>query len=173
LVYQVRFSPSGRYILTACRDHQARLWDAETGQLACALFKHNYEVQSAIFSPDSRWVFTYVEDRRVRVWECPSGKPVTPLQYLGSPGGPLAITPDGRFLLIYGGKSFQVRDVSYLAEDRYADWSADDLCLWAELLSSQRLVEGGDATNLPAPEWLERWRQFRAAHPDWPPFPRW
>ena len=172
-VYQVRFSPDGRYILTACRDHQARLWDAETGQLVCSPLKHNDEVQNAIFSPDGRWVFTYVIDWRVRVWECPSGKPVSPRQYLGAEGGPLAITPDGRFLLIYGAQRLQGREVSYLADDRYTDWSADALCLWAELLSSQRLVAGGDATNLTAPEWLERWRQFRAARPDWPPFPRW
>jgi WD40 repeat protein len=173
-VYQARFSPDGRYILTACRDRQARLWDAESGQLASSPLKHPFEVQTAIFSPDGRWVFTCVSSWQGRVWECPSGKPVTPLQFFGSQqGGVLVTTPDGRFLLDYGARDLQVRDVSYLNNVGHTGWDDDDLCVWAELLSSQRLVEGGAATNLTTAEWIGRWRQFRSAHPDWPPFPRW
>jgi hypothetical protein len=114
-----------------------------------------------------------VTDGQVRVWECPSGKPVTPLHRLSTPGGQLAITPDGRFLLIYGATNLHARDVGYLAEDGHPDWSVDELCLWAELLSSQRIVEGGAATNLTVTEWLQRWRALRAGHSGWPPFPRW
>jgi hypothetical protein len=52
------------------------------------------------------------------------------------------------------------------------DWLApdavepDDLCLWGEVLSGQRVEDGGRVTNLTADEWIRRWRDFRTRHAD-------
>ena len=45
------------------------------------------------------------------------------------------------------------------------DADPDALCLRAELLSGQRLHEGGGTVNLSADEWLDRWRAFRRQSP--------
>jgi WD40 repeat protein len=170
-IYQARFSPDGRYVLTACRDHMARVWDLEAKQLACPPLEHRNDVFSAIFSRDQRWIFTCSGDRQLRAWEFPGGKPVTPAKPLDFLGGSLDITPNGRFLIVEGDKNFEIHDLADLADPGLASLSPDDLCLWGELVSGQRLVEGGSATNLTGAEWFQRWQRFRAAHPDAPGFP--
>jgi len=59
--------------------------------------------------------------------------------------------------------ALEVIHLDDVAEDRELD--ADDLCLWAELLSGQHVHEGGGVTNLTAEEWLERWQAFHRRHP--------
>jgi hypothetical protein len=41
----------------------------------------------------------------------------------------------------------------------------DDLGVWGEIVSGQRIEAGGGVTNLTAEEWLRRWRDFRGRHP--------
>jgi hypothetical protein len=45
-----------------------------------------------------------------------------------------------------------------------ATLGADDSCTWAEIVSGQRIEDGG-LVNLTADEWLARWRDFRRRHP--------
>jgi WD40 repeat protein len=71
------FSPNGHTILSAGEDHQARLWDATTGQLLLQL-EHPDQVLSARFSPDGRWIATVCRDKQARVWDAEMGEPITP-----------------------------------------------------------------------------------------------
>jgi WD40 repeat protein len=57
-VTSVAFSPDGARLLTASRDHDARLWNVETGALIHTLRKHLGPVTDARFSPDGRWIVT-------------------------------------------------------------------------------------------------------------------
>jgi hypothetical protein len=56
------------------------------------------------------------------------------------------------------------------------DWLApsplgpDDLCLWGEIISGQRIEDGGGVTNLTADEWPQRWRDFRRRRPGYGTF---
>ena len=74
----------------------------------------------------------------------------------------LAMTPDGQRVACGG--FMKALPVFHLG-----DWLApptldpDDLCLWGEIVSGQR-IEGGGVTNLTAEEWLQRWRDFRRRH---------
>jgi WD40 repeat protein/serine/threonine protein kinase len=65
------FSPDGRLVLTGCRDSRARLWDAATNKLVCAL-QGQGEIKVAAFSPDGRHLVTAGSDYFARLWETAS-----------------------------------------------------------------------------------------------------
>jgi WD40 repeat protein len=159
MVYSAGFSPDGRLLVTACRDHTVRVWDWRAGRLASPPFEHAKDAMAADFTPDGRWVLSASDDGTARAWDWRTGKPVTPPLAIG--GGPwgLAVTPDGKHAVVGGGiDALSVLDLSELARD---DPDPDALCLWAELLTGQRLHEGGGTVNLSAAEWLDRWRAFK------------
>ena len=57
-VRSVAFSADGTKLVTSSRDHDARIWDARTGELLQVLTGHFGSVDDARFSPDGRWVVT-------------------------------------------------------------------------------------------------------------------
>jgi len=57
-VTSARFSRGGRLVVTASRDHTARVWRAVNGSLLRTLRGHFATVGDASFSPDARWVVT-------------------------------------------------------------------------------------------------------------------
>jgi WD40 repeat protein len=167
--FAARFSPDGRHLLTACRDGMARLWDWRAGRLVCPAFEHEHEVHAVAFTPDGRHVLSASDDGVLKIWEWRTGKPVCPPLALGGAGLSLALTPDGSRVVVGG----FMKELSVFHLD---DWLApsplepDDLCLWGEIVSGQRIEDSGGVTNLTADEWLERWRDFRSRHPGYPRF---
>jgi WD40 repeat protein len=160
------FSPDGNQLLTACRDNMARLWDWRAGRLVCPPFEHEHEVHAVAFTPDGRHVLSASDDGVLKIWEWRTGKLVCPPLALGGAGLSLAVTPDGSRVTCGG-------FMNALSVFHLGDWLApaalepDDLCVWGELVSGQRVEAGGGVTNLTAEEWLERWRGFRQRHPDY------
>jgi WD40 repeat protein len=67
-VKAAQFSPNGRWVVTASKDHTARVWDAATGKPLGEPMNHEGVVNSAQFSPDGRWVVTVSEDNTARPW---------------------------------------------------------------------------------------------------------
>jgi WD40 repeat protein len=166
-VLRAVFSPDGRYVLTGCRDKLVRLWDWRAGRLVCPPFAHEHEVHTVAFHPDPRWILTASNDGIMRVWEWQTGKPVTPPLVTGGAVLSLDVTLDGRHAVVGGFmNALQVFDLGGLSGRN--ELGADDLCTWGELVSGQRVQEGGGVTNLTAEEWLQRWRDFRRRHPAYP-----
>jgi eukaryotic-like serine/threonine-protein kinase len=158
-VYSARFSPDGRRLVTACRDHAVRVWEWRVGQLACPQFEHEQDAVAATFTPDGRWVLSASNDDVVRAWYWRSGKPVTPPLKIGGPMS-LAVTSDGRHAVVGGfGRTLSLLDLGSLAAGD--DDDPAPMCLRAELIAGQRLHEGGGTVNLSAEEWLDRWRALR------------
>jgi eukaryotic-like serine/threonine-protein kinase len=162
--YTALFSPNGEHLLTACRDHMARLWDWRTGRLVCPPFEHEHEVHAVAFTPDGGHVLSASDDGALKIWEWRTGKPVCPPLALGGAGLILAMTPDGSRVACGG-------FMKELPVFHLADWLApsplgqDDLRLWGEIVAGQRIEDGGGVTNLTAEEWLQRWHEFRKRHP--------
>src|SRR5262249_58562339 len=127
-------------------------------------FEQHHEFHAVAFAPDGRHVLTANDEGVLRIWEWRTGKPVCPPLALGGPGLSLAVTPDGRRVACGG-------FMKELSVFHLADWlapaalAADDLCVWGEIVSGQRVEDGGGVTNLTADEWLQRWHGFRARHP--------
>jgi WD40 repeat protein len=162
--YTAPFSPDGRHLLTACRDNMARLWDWRTGRLVCPAFTHEHEVHAVAFTPDGRHVLSASDDGVLKIWEWRTGKPVCPPLALGGAGLTLAVTPDGRRAVVSG---FLKELPVFHLEDWLAPAAleADGLCLWGEIVSGQRIEDGGGVINLTAEEWLQRWQASRRRPP--------
>ena len=84
-VLAVAFNPDGTRLVTASRDHEARIWNVATGSSLHRLRTHYGAVVDARFSPDGRWVVT-AGPQTAGLWAASSGLllgllrgPTTPL----------------------------------------------------------------------------------------------
>jgi serine/threonine protein kinase/WD40 repeat protein len=88
-VNDAAYSPDGRWLVTACDDQTARVWDAATGAPVAAL-AHDRPVQQVQFSSDGRRLLTVSGQSpssvsfgqnlqgEARVWDPGTGKALTP-----------------------------------------------------------------------------------------------
>ncbi|HEU4416022.1 MAG TPA: AAA family ATPase, partial [Candidatus Angelobacter sp.] len=67
------YSPNGQLLLTASKDHTARVWNARDGRLLWSL-QHKDKVYDANFSPDGEKVVTASGDRTTGVWSAADGR---------------------------------------------------------------------------------------------------
>src|SRR2546421_431886 len=101
-VFNVAFSPDGKYLATASKDHTARLWDAATGKEVRTFRGHTSSLYSVTFSPDGTKLATAGEDQTVRVWDAGTGKEVFRLTGHTSDVHHAAFSPDGQRLASCG-----------------------------------------------------------------------
>ena len=98
MISSVAFSPDGKRLVTAGRDHDVILWDVESGQPLRVLRGHFGSVADARFSPDGRWIVT-AGPRSVGVWKAADGE-LTRLLF--GPQGPFLAAeflPDSRTIV--------------------------------------------------------------------------
>lgn len=99
------YSPNGNYILTACLDHTARIWEASTGRLVHILEGHMETINSVAYSPDGQYVLTASgsiggnDDNTARIWEAENGNLIRILQGHLSGVNSAAFSPNGQFAL--------------------------------------------------------------------------
>jgi WD40 repeat protein/tetratricopeptide (TPR) repeat protein len=159
-VFANRFSPDGRRIATACRDGAIRVWDWRVGRLACPPLMHQMEAWGVAFSSDGRRVASISFDGTLRVWDVDTARPLAPPVGLGGGGWQLDADPAGRFLAV-SGESLSIDLIDLDEVCKSDELPIDELCRWGELVSGQRVHEGGNVENLSADDWLGRWRSFR------------
>jgi WD40 repeat protein/tRNA A-37 threonylcarbamoyl transferase component Bud32 len=92
----VNISPDGKAVVTASRDHTARLWSAADGTPIGEPMTHRDAVVTATFSPDGKAVVTASRDHTARLWSAvdgtPIGKPMTHQDAVVS----ATFSPDGK-----------------------------------------------------------------------------
>jgi WD40 repeat protein len=91
------FSPA----LSAKNKGEARVWDAETGQLVCGPLEHQTPIRYAAFSPDGRRLVTTAAldpEGGVQVWDVATGRSAAPRPYDGSSVLHASFSPDGSLL---------------------------------------------------------------------------
>ena len=82
LVNAVDFSPDGRLLVSAGRDHDVIVWDVASGDLVHRFSEASSgSVPDARFSPDGRWIVT-AGSRSARLWNVADGRD---LMYLYGP----------------------------------------------------------------------------------------
>ena len=104
-VYDIVFSPDGKWLATASGDPgrygSVQLWTAEAG--GCAkqgrdLLESNDAAFTAAFSADSKRLAAAGSDRAVRVWEVETGKLLRTIEDHSDWILGLAFSPDGHYL---------------------------------------------------------------------------
>jgi WD40 repeat protein len=95
----VRFSPDGKWLVTASTDGTARVWDAATHKPITTIDRHD-PVWCVRFSPDGTRLVVTGEDAQAIVYDTATWKPVgTPVLASGLVFS-ATITEDNRFLVI-------------------------------------------------------------------------
>ncbi len=98
-VFSASFSPDGERLVTASRDHSARVWRLDGTGPAIVLRGHGGLVASAVFSPDGERIATASDDTTVRIWRADGvGEPIV-LTGHTEPVWSVAFSPDGARLV--------------------------------------------------------------------------
>jgi hypothetical protein len=97
-VYDVAFSPKGRWLASASYDGTVKVWDMTTGKLLRDLSDHTGAVYGVAFSPDGTRIASAGQDQTVKIWD--STRDRKPLTLTGHAAAvyDVAFSPKGRWL---------------------------------------------------------------------------
>jgi WD40 repeat protein len=94
----VVFNPDGRWLASGSFDKTAKLWRADTGELARTFSGHAQAVVDLAFSPDSQLLATGSDDSSVKLWQPSDGSLLRSLTGGSEHVYAVAFSPDGRWL---------------------------------------------------------------------------
>jgi WD40 repeat protein len=155
------FSPDGKLALTGGVDKAGRIWRVATGKPVGPALRHTGWVRAAAFSADGQLVATGGEDRTVQLWEAASGKALGPPLVHANEVYGVTFSPDGRFVgSTWGNRYTNQGGASLWSAPAPLAGSAEQVKLWAEVITGTELDEHDAARVLAAAEWEARRRRL-------------
>lgn len=115
-IYDARFSPDGKYVVTAGSDKTARLWDVRTGKEIQTFSGHSLPVKSVEFSPDGNYIVTGSNDGTIKMWDVKTGKEISSMEVVGSYYiNSVSVSPDGKYIAVgIESSTIYIKDKKYL-----------------------------------------------------------
>jgi WD40 repeat protein len=101
-VYPVVYSPDGRWIASGDWDNKILLWDARTGEAACAPLDNGDLVKTLTFSPDGSRLVSARQDR-LQLWDVATGRRLKEIAVPAPNVLAVAFRPDGAELAALDG----------------------------------------------------------------------
>jgi WD40 repeat protein len=105
-VNSARFSPDGKFVVTASDDKTAKIWETVSGKLIHNLEGHAKAVYSAQFSPacpddpiGGKYIVTASFDNTAKIWETVSGKLIHNLEGHAKAVSSAQFSPDGKYIV--------------------------------------------------------------------------
>ncbi|MCX6581903.1 MAG: pentapeptide repeat-containing protein [Candidatus Aminicenantes bacterium] len=98
-VYFANFSPNGRLMVSASKDHTIKIWDAEIGREIKTLKGHSASVNSAAFSPDGRFIVSASLDQTIKIWDAELGREIKTFKGHSVSVNSAAFSPNGKFIV--------------------------------------------------------------------------
>jgi WD40 repeat protein len=163
------YNPNGSRLLTWGRDGTARLWDADTGESAAPLLRHDAPVNGALFAAGGSRILTWSSDGTARLWDSETGGQVS--SELLHPDG----TIKGRNAVMTARLDPESGDIMTRDESgtlriwsspEDAAWPLDALELKVAVETGITLSPSGEVQVLPPAEWR------RLRHCDYDPIRR-
>ena len=74
------FSHAGKYLSSAGRSGEIKLWEVETGREIKTLLGHSDEVRAMAFSHDDRYLLSGSSDKTIKLWDVSTGKEIRTFQ---------------------------------------------------------------------------------------------
>ncbi len=159
ILTNVRFSGTGKLLVTCSSDNTARVWDVSTGALVAPPLRHRGTVTDADFSPDGTMVVTASKDRTARVWEVHTGEPITPALAHPHSVESAAFSADGKTITTRAADG-STRRRELTQETR----SLPELEQLAQVLAGRRIADGA-CWPLEAQEYRETWKALQSQFP--------
>jgi WD40 repeat protein len=97
-VVDFKFGNDGTRLVSASKDHTARVWDIRTGKAITPPLEHEAMVQSCDLSPDGKWVAT-ASGSNAYVWDGTTGRKVTTFRQHANWVQTVRFDPNGKRLL--------------------------------------------------------------------------
>jgi WD40 repeat protein len=101
-VFDVGFSPDGRFLVTASSDAPT-IWDLESQRPLVELFGHRAGVFTVEFSPDGSSILSAGVDQTIRLWRCEVCAPIDELLDLARERALRDLTPAERARFLHEG----------------------------------------------------------------------
>lgn len=146
VMWQVVWSPDGRYLATGEQDGMAELWDAATLQPIHKLQGSGGFIDTLIWSPDGRRIAAGDDKGMLRAWDALSGSLLYAQPVHTNNLKATAWSPDGR-LIATGGWDNKIRvvdAVTGLIRSEFKDSSYLDSVAWS---ADSRLLASGGLSN--------------------------
>jgi WD40 repeat protein len=98
-IQSVAWSPDGKWLASASRDHTVRVWDTVKGGLLLSYLGHSSQVYTVAWSPNGKQLASAGGDRTVQVWDASSEKsPLLSYQFHTQLVREVSWSPDGKQL---------------------------------------------------------------------------